>query len=347
MSGPSISDPFPRTRLTGAFERRVAAALVRAMDEMGAAGSGRVVVAASGGPDSTALLVALARSSGAGRVVAGHFDHRLRSPEEAERDRHVVREICEALSVECVEGQAPRRPSNGSEEAAREARYRWLARACRDAGAGVCVTGHTLDDQAETVLMRLTRGTGAGGAAGMSSSADWPVPGRGTRTLRVVRPLLGISRAEVERYLAALGITAAVDPSNDDLGYARNRMRHQVMPALRELNPRAAEQIARFASLQRADDDALQRWADEELARIAGYSQDRVVLNRSALRALPEAVRARCLRRAGTHLGLHLEGAQLDALHRMLGARGRRVDLGGGYARTVGETVELVRDAAA
>src|SRR5690606_37986891 len=140
-------------RRTGAFERRVA----RALAELGCstAGGGGVLVAVSGGADSTATLVAVTRALGAERATAAHFDHRLRSPAEAANDRAAVEAVAAGLGVAVTTGRAPRRPTDHSEAAAREARYRWLARACREAGVTACVTGHTLDDQAETVLLRL------------------------------------------------------------------------------------------------------------------------------------------------------------------------------------------------
>jgi tRNA(Ile)-lysidine synthase len=337
----AAADPFPRTRTTGAVERRVARALTSAIGD-----GERVVVAVSGGPDSVATLVATSRALGTNRVLAAHFDHRLRSREETAGDLEAVRALADVLGVELLAGRAARVPQDRGEEAAREARYRWLARQCAQHRVRACVTGHTLDDQAETVLLRLVRGAGAGGSAGMTEAAPWPVPGRGTRALRLIRPLLAITRTDVEQYLGALGIEAQTDPSNAEPGYARNRIRRRVMPELRALNPRAAEHLAHFAELQRADDEALETWARAEFERIARVSQRRVEIDRRELGALPLAIAARCVRRAAGHLGVRLDAAQVEALLRAAGRRGQSVALGGARASTDGQllVVEAVRE---
>src|SRR5690606_16874186 len=201
------------------------------------------------------------------RVTAACFDHRLRPDIEVETERAVVREVSEALRMPVVFG-ASGGPAAGGEAGAREARYRWLARVCRDTGAQVCVTGHTLDDQAETVLLRLVRGSGLPGASAMATLASWPVPDvePAAPPLRVLRPLLGCARQELLEYLDALGLEAREDPSNELVTFDRNRIRHRVLPELRRLNPRAARRIAAFAELARADDEALQAWAAGVLA---------------------------------------------------------------------------------
>lgn len=307
------TDPFLRTRLTGAFERRVARAFALLPADA------RVLVACSGGPDSTAALVAVVRSLGPDRVTAACFDHRLRPPVEVAGERAVVEQVAADLGVPVRLGRAARRPAGGSEAAAREARYRWLARACVDAGAAVCLTGHTLDDQAETVLLRLVRGSGAEGLAGMAPQAAWPVPpSRGVRAPRLLRPLLAHTRAEVEGYLRALGIQAAEDPSNASIEYARNRVRAEVMPALRGINPRAAESIAAFASRQREDDEALTGLAEAWLLSHPPQTVPGAVgLDRLALRSAAPAVAARVVRLTAARLGVRVDAAHVTAIRRL------------------------------
>ena len=305
---------------------------------------GRVLVAASGGADSTATLIAVARVLGAERVTAAHFDHRLRTPAEAARDFDAVRDVAQRLDVLVAAGRAARRPGapgERSEASAREARYRWLARACRQAGADVCVTGHTLDDQAETVLLRLTRGSGALGAAGMRGESDWPVPARGSRGLRLVRPLLGVTRVEVEAYLAALGVEPSWDASNDALDYARNRVRLEVLPVLRAINERATEHLAGFADAQREDDEALTAQARAWVEAHANIGRGVVTMSRRELRALPSAVAVRVLRESSQRLGVHLESAHLEAILASLEKSGRSVDLPLAHSRTSGSLLEL------
>lgn len=315
--------PLPRNRRTGAFERRVAQGLGAVLD----AGDGAVVVACSGGPDSIATLVAVARCLQPERVTAAHFDHRLRAAAEVARERELGREVASLLGAGFAEGRASREPGSRGEEAAREARYRWLARACGNAGARFCITGHTLDDQAETVLLRLARGTSATGVAGMAPESDWPVTARGARNLRLVRPLLGLTRVEVEGYLDALGLQGAEDPSNASLRYARNRVRREVMPALRQVNTRAVEHLARFAAAQREDDEVLaafaRTWLDQHSKTLAGG----VEIDRAALRSAPPAVARRALWLAGRRLGITMEASHIAAILRSAGRGGTRVDL--------------------
>ena len=229
----------------------------------------------------------------------------------------------------------------GSEAAAREARYRWLADACAEAGAVRCVTGHTLDDQAETVLLRLTRGAGSPGVAAMAPEAPWPVPCEGGR-LRLLRPLLGVRREEARAYLESLELQPRLDPTNDLLTFDRNRLRHRVLPQLRAVNPRAEEALARFALLARRDDEALEAWAEREAGKLVRMEVKTVAIRRRELLALPEAVSSRLLRRAAGEVGIALEGAQVEQLLHIARRRGARLSLTGGAAEVVGEEL-LIR----
>lgn len=331
------ADPYPHSRRTGAFERRVA----RALADLDLAA--RVVVACSGGPDSTAALVAVARTLGAERVTAAAFDHRIRPAAEVARELAVVQQVARALGVGFATGRAPGRPAGGAEAAARQARYRWLARACQQAGAVTCVTGHTLDDQAETVLLRLVRGSGAGGLAGMAPESAWPVPPpRGVPPPRLVRPLLDVARADVETYLEALGIQAATDPSNETVEYARNRVRREVMPSLRALNPRAAEAIAAFADRQRQDDEALLTAADAWLSANPPLEEPGGIgLDRIALRRAPVAVAARVVRLTAARVGVTLESAHVEAVLRAAARTSENVDLPLARTNSVGKILWL------
>ena len=336
-----------RNRATGAFERRVGSALGAAAPD-----SRPLLVACSGGPDSSAALVAVVRARQAasgGEVVAATFDHGLRPPAETRADRAAVEALAAALGVRCLAG-APDAPLAASEDAARQARYRWLGAAALELGAAACVTGHTLDDQAETVLLRLTRGAGLAGAAGMAPAAPWPVPLEGGadaegkadaehRAPRLLRPLLEVRRAEVLGYLDALGLAERGlaprrDPGNETLVFDRNRVRRRVLPELRRLNPRAAEALAGFARRARSDDEALEAWAVAASARLVRIDEAGARIERAGLRALPEAVGSRVLRGAAAELGLTLAADQLEALLRIAGRRGARLDLAGGEAWT-------------
>jgi len=316
-------DPLPRNRRTGAFERRVARALDRLVPP-----DAPVVVACSGGADSTAALVVVARSGRA--VTAAHFDHRIRSRADADADRATVAALGRTLDVplRCGEGSG----RSTAEDVAREERYRWLAAAALEAGAAHVVTAHTLDDQAETVLFRLTRGTGLTGAAGMAELAAWPIPIDAAPHL--VRPLLGVERREVEAYLAALGLEPRHDATNEDVTYSRNRIRHRVLPELRTINPSAARALAALATRAAADDAALELWAERSMAAITSVEVDRVILDRAALRALPRAVRARVLRRAAAPLQIDLDAAHLAAAELAIRRSGTAIALRAARLRT-------------
>lgn len=342
----SQPEVFPRrTRSTAAFERRVGSAL----DAHHASGS-TLLVACSGGPDSTAALVAVARllRAAGGRAVAAHFNHGMRPEEETAADLAYVEWLARCLGVPVLAGDAGEaRAPVTSEAAAREARYRWLAAAARDVDANACVTGHTLDDQAETVLLRLARGTGLSGAAGMALDAPWPVACEvlgGEAPPRVLRPLLGIGRVDVAVYLDALGLAGEDlaprhDASNDDVTFSRNRIRHRVMPELETLNHRAAEALARFAGHARRDGEALEAWAKREAAELLRVEGDTARIERRALTALPEGVALRLIRRAAAAVGLGVDGEQAAGVLTIASRRGAHLDLRGGAASTDGEAV--------
>ena len=161
------------------------------------------------------------------------------------------------------------------------------------------------------MLFRLVRGAGLAGAAGMAERAAWPVAVDGAP--KVVRPLLGIERLEVEAYLAALDLEPRQDSTNQDVAYSRNRIRSRVLPELRAINPRASRTLAAFASRAAADDDALELWAETSAAAIMTVEAERVTIDRAGLRALPPAVRTRVLLRAAGHLDIAFESAHLEA----------------------------------
>ncbi|HEX8355200.1 MAG TPA: tRNA lysidine(34) synthetase TilS [Pyrinomonadaceae bacterium] len=223
----------------------------------------RALVAVSGGADSTALLLALEELSGAGLLgvglTAAHLDHGLRGGRSCE-DALWVEGLARSLGLGCVVGRADveglaRERRDNLEQAARRARYEFLAGAAREAGAGAVLVAHTLDDQAETVLLRLLRGSGAEGLGGMAAERMLEVGG-GALALR--RPLLAWARrADTEGYCRARGVEPRADEMNDDEAYARVRVRRRLLPLLETFNPRAAEALARAASLLREDSAAL------------------------------------------------------------------------------------------
>ncbi len=212
----------------------------------------KVLVAVSGGADSVAcLLVLLGLRERLGFAVeAVHFDHKLR-PESAE-EMDAVRKLCADLGLECVTGEGDvaavaAKQRQGVEETARMMRYQFFAFVAGKEGADCIATGHTADDQAETVLMRIARGSGVRGIRGMLPVSA--VPGAPER--RLVRPLLGAARKDTGAICAEFGITPIVDPSNADLSYTRNRVRGTVLEQLRALNPSVDDALRGLAESAR------------------------------------------------------------------------------------------------
>ena len=259
-------------------------------------GGEAVLVAVSGGPDSVALLDVLAELAPRLdlRLAAAHVHHGLRA--EAEADAELARAHAERLGVayflERVDvRRAP--PWEGLEAEARRARLAALEARARAIGADRIATGHTADDQAETVLMRLLDGAGPRGLSGMAFARD-----------RLIRPLLASRRADVLAHLRGRGLAWADDASNRDPRIRRNRIRHEVLPYLAEVCGSAvAEALCRSAALSRALVDDLEVRARAELARLATRGPIGIVLKVADLRDLSAEVAAEVLLQAATALG--------------------------------------------
>ena len=302
----------------------------RFRDHLNASGclddAGHAVVAVSGGIDSMTLLHLL-RFGGAApspTLHAAHLDHRMRA--ESAADAAWLGEVCAEWGVAYhLRGAAtPVR----TEAEGREQRYGFFAEVAAGLGAGaVTLTGHTADDQAETVLFRIARGSGPRGLGGIH-------PGRPPSP---VRPLLPFRRAEVEAYAAAHGVPYREDPSNRDPRWTRNRLRHEVLPALEAAVPGAAAALVSLAGTSRLESAALDQLLDDRIAalasaRSASRSQPALSFDREALAALPDPLLTVLLRRAATRLGGSLGQGATVALLRFVreAPSGRRVKLAGG-----------------
>jgi tRNA(Ile)-lysidine synthase len=188
------------------------------------------VAAVSGGPDSVALLRAMVRlrpASAAGRIVVAHYNHRWRGA-ESDADEAFVQNLTASLGLPCETGHADQRAT--SEESARNQRYEFLLTTAHRLGARFVAVGHNADDQAETILFRMLRGTGISGLTGMPQTRQL------SDATTLIRPLLSVRRADVLRYLEELQQPYRTDTSNRDVRFARNRLRHEVLPALQELS---------------------------------------------------------------------------------------------------------------
>jgi tRNA(Ile)-lysidine synthase len=252
-----------------------------------------VVVAVSGGADSVALAHELTqiRARGEGRLVLAHFNHRLRGT-ESDTDQQFVTEVARQLSLECIVGSAAGElaaggSGEGIEGAARQARYEFLARAAGQCGARYVATAHTADDQVETVLHNIVRGTGLAGLAGI------PRLRRLSDATTIVRPLLDVTRAEVIDYLNALGQPFRDDSTNRLEDYTRNRIRLQLLPLLeRDYNPRVRDALLRLAQIAGQADDNLQQQAAALIDRAVRPAPNGVEIDlRSVADAHPAVVR--------------------------------------------------------
>lgn len=254
-----------------------------------------VLVACSGGADSLALLAATVfetRRDGV-RVIGATVDHGLQAGSAAQAAAVVAQMVGlgvdETATIRVTVDPGPA----GIEAGAREARYAALGQLAEHFGAGVILLGHTRDDQAETVLLGLARGSGGRSLAGMRPAFD--LDGIG-----VLRPLLGITRAQTEAACAAEGISWWVDPQNSDDGFARVRVRSTVLPVLEaELGPGVAAALARTGDQLRADMDFVESYAALEFDAAVGGEG----LSASYLSGLPRAISTRVVRRAAIEAG--------------------------------------------
>lgn len=296
-------------------------------------GVSRLVLAVSGGPDSMALFYSIVRILAASEseveLVVAHLDHGLRA-EAADDARHVERAASNAgveavlERIDLTEMAAQRREN--LEAAGRAARYAFLARVASDRGAAAAATGHTATDQAETVLMRLARGSGVDGLAGIAASREL-APG-----IRLIRPLLDVTREDVVAYCADRGIAYREDATNADLERSRAFARHELLPRLERVSPGASSNLARTARL--ADDDRVY-FEDLVAGLLAEWgvpAEGVVVLPAEAVAALPRALRGRVLRESVRRArgGLsRIEQSHIEAIDGLLGdgRHGREVVL--------------------
>ena len=309
----------------------------------------RVAVAVSGGADSVALLVAMADSRAETGIVlsAIHVHHGLRGA-EADGDAEFVAQISKRLDVPLytkrgdVAALAAAR-SQGIEEAARALRYQSFQELLTEHKVDTVTTAHTLDDQAETVLMKMLRGAWTEGLGGIAPLV----------TMKggcIVRPLLEVTRAEVVAYLEGRGQPWREDSTNQELTFTRNRVRYALLPQLREFQPRIAEQLSRMAAVAR-DEEA---WWARELTRVmpgmvlpgkpvrgGGRTNSTrpgeagVAMELERLRALHPALQRRLLRAAAEQLGSALSFDQTEAVRALTDVGERvagkgRVELGAG-----------------
>ncbi len=315
-----------RKRIEGGVRRFI-------LDRALLSSDGRLLLAVSGGPDSTALLLIMARLAKNLRISLGvaHFDHGLRGHETAEREEAFVRDLACSLGVPCFSGADDVRALAHSqhlslEDAARRARYAFLASVAARESFSAVATGHTASDQAETVLLHLVRGSGLDGLAGMTPRSSWPLGGS---DLTLVRPLLRLSREQTLAYCAAACVAPVEDETNLSPQYRRNRVRHELLPLLRDLNPGIESALVRLSDAAAEDTAYLRGVASEALLPRQDGAEG---LSLRLLRAWPASPRRHALRLAFAAVvgdARELTQSHLQAIERLVlaGKTGDRLDL--------------------
>lgn len=313
-----------------AIRQRVWLRVQRAFDDARAHPGGRVwfqrhpaplVLAVSGGPDSLCLAdatLAQAEALGVAPAIA-HLDHGLRG-EAGRADAEFTRAFAEAHGAPFIGEQADvaglAATSRVSiEVAARRARYAFLARAAQAIGASLIALAHQADDQAETVLLRLIRGSGITGLRGMRALSPHPF----APDLGLIRPLLQVTRAEALAYCDARRLQPRFDETNETADHTRNRIRRELLPLLEQYNPGIRAVLARLAELAADDAEIIEQAAEHALAEVTRHDADppggnRLTLDRRAWQALPAGLQRATLRRAVQVLRGDLTDLKLAAI---------------------------------
>ncbi len=333
-----------------------------------------VVAGISGGPDSLCLLHVLHRLAPqlGLRLHVAHLNHGLRGA-EADADAAFVADFAAGLGLPCTIGRAEvaRAATEGGlslEEAGRQARYRFLAGVAASVGAATIAVGHNADDQAETVLMHFLRGSGVAGLRGMlprTLLADYRIPGAPPTTaldaagsscqtvtlsprppapppLHLVRPLLFVSRGEIEAYCGAHDLRPRFDRSNDDTTFSRNRLRHELLPILETYNPAVREVLTHTAAVLAGEHEMLRRQIEAAWAQIGatvGPDETRFALD--AWRALPLGLQRATIREAIQRLRRHLRNINWEHVEAAVwlgreGATGQAATLAAGLELQIG-----------
>jgi tRNA(Ile)-lysidine synthase len=252
----------------------------------------KVVLGVSGGADSIALLYSLNELIDYGlELIVAHMNHGIRA-EEAERDAEFVRETAKTLGLTFVSGEVDAqkyKEDNGLslEDAARTLRYKFFDQVMNKHYATKLATAHTLDDQSETVLMRLIRGSGSKGLSGIPPVSN-----------NIIRPLIETSRQEIETYLKSKNVNWVDDSSNESVEFMRNKIRHDLIPELEKYNPQIKETLAKTADILRAEDDYISQEADKHFGGIFKTNKSELTGDLVKFRTADKIIRYSLLRSA-------------------------------------------------
>lgn len=275
-------------------EKLVFEKFIRIIDQYAMVSDGdTILVALSGGADSVALLLLFLdlQSKIDFDICAAHLNHGLRG-KESQEDEKFVKELCQKFDIRCITSKEDinkraKQSRTSVEVAGREARLTFLKKVSQKLKASKIAFGHTMNDQAENVLLRLIRGSGTKGLSSMRPSEG-----------NTIRPLLSISRQEIESYLRFKKSSYRIDSSNEDMRFARNKIRHELIPFLKEeYNPEIAETLARTAAILSEEDAFLDSLTSNILAREAKIKNTSVTISLELFKHLPSALSRRIIRR--------------------------------------------------
>lgn len=314
--------------------------------------SDRILIGVSGGADSLCLMDCLHRLGY--ELLVAHFDHQIRATSQMDRD--YVAKLARSYEItfvsEAFQEAEKDEGAKYSEELLRKVRYEFLARVAGALSCGIIAVGHTCDDQIETVLMHFLRGAGPPGLRGMLPSVYLSefMESENPSELRLVRPLLAVTRAEAREYCRQRGIEPIVDQSNQDMRYFRNRIRHQLLPSLETYNPQIRETILRSSDVFRADSEYLERSGDEAFKQVVDMGEGFASINTFSFRQYPLAIQRRVVRRAISSLRPEIRDLGFETTQSAVNfinddSFGRRVSIQGWLTlERYQDSVRLLRD---
>ena len=312
---------------------------------------GVLLLAVSGGQDSSALLLILERlaRSRPVSIAVAYFDHGLRGKAASDREAEFVAGLCARGGVCFVSGAGDRRgrakrEHRSPEDAARRERYEFLRRVAHELGADRVATGHTASDQAETILLNITRGTGLDGLGGMQPRSEWPASSENESRLGLVRPLLSLSRRDTLAYCAASGIDPIADESNQSPAFRRNRVRQELLPLLESFNPRIESALVRLAESASQDRVVLDDVAAKAVEKIQGTA----LISRAWFETAAPSIRWRAARLAFRAVAgdlTDLNSRHIQAIDRLIlrGQTGDRLDLARGVEASLDRSALLLQ----
>jgi tRNA(Ile)-lysidine synthase len=257
----------------------------------------KVLIAFSGGPDSSVLLYVLneLKKKYDISIYAGHVNHGLRGKESLE-DERIAKKICEELKIPCSvirkNVKKLKKRGNSLENTARKIRYEALGKIAKTFGANKIATGHNRDDQVETILFRIIRGTGEEGLGGIPPTRKFS-PG-----IEIIRPLIEIEREKIEKYLKLKKIKPRIDSSNLDVSFLRNRIRHELIPYLEKYNPKIKESLLRISQISRENSEYIRQNTHKILKQISTHLPGVVRIDIDKLLSYSPNLRNHILRKA-------------------------------------------------